>query len=59
MAKLHAPEKFSFRPNEWEEWIEEFSRYRRAMKLHKEDGETQRDTLIYVMGKPAGKSSRR
>ena len=55
MAKLHAPEKFSFRPNEWEEWIEEFSRYRRATKLHKEDGETQRDTLIYVMGKPAGK----
>lgn len=35
---------------EWEEWIEEFNRYRRATKLHKEDGDIQRDTLIYVMG---------
>ena len=50
MAKLHPPEKFSFKPNEWEEWIDEYHRYRRATKLHKEDGETQRDTLIYVMG---------
>lgn len=37
--------------NEWEEWIlEEFDRYRHATSLHKEDGEIQRDTLIYVMG---------
>ena len=58
MAKLQPPEKFSFKPVEWTEWIEEFGRYRRAMKLHKEDGETQRDTLIYVMGgKQANKIS--
>ena len=27
-----------------------FGRYRPATKLHEEDGETQRDTLIHVMG---------
>ena len=50
MAKLDPPEKFSFKPNEWVDWIEEFGRYRRATRLHKEDGDIQRDTLIYVMG---------
>ncbi len=50
MAKLDPPGNFSFKPNEWAEWIDEFHRFRRATKLHKEDGEVQRDTLIYVMG---------
>ena len=45
-----APDKFSFKPTEWLEWIEDFGRYRRAAKLHKEDRETQWDTLFDVMG---------
>ena len=50
MARYNPPEKFSFKPEEWEEWIEEFSRFRKATKLHLEDGEIQRDSLIYIMG---------
>ena len=29
---------FSFKPNEWLEWLDEFARYRNATKLHKEEG---------------------
>ena len=50
MAKFDPPPKFSFRPNEWLEWIEEFGRFRTATKLHKEDGDVQRDSLLYSMG---------
>ena len=50
MARLDPPAQFSFRASEWPEWIEEFGRFRKASKLHKEDGDVQRDTLLYVMG---------
>ena len=50
MAKFDPPPKFSFRPNEWLEWIEEFGRFRTATKLNKEDGDVQRDSLLYSMG---------
>ena len=50
MAKFDPPPKFTFKPTEWLEWIEEFGRLRTATKLHKEDGDVQRDSLLYAMG---------
>ncbi|GFN95005.1 retrovirus-related pol polyprotein from [Plakobranchus ocellatus] len=55
MMRLDPPHKFSFRPEEWPEWSMEFKRFRTAGKLHLEDGEIQRDTLIYCMGQEAEK----
>ena len=50
MARFDPPSRFSFKANEWEAWIREFKRFRTATKLHKEDGEIQRDQLLYCMG---------
>ena len=50
MQNLQPPEKFSFKPEEWSDWMKTFRRYRNASKLSKEDGVTQRDTLLYTMG---------
>ena len=50
MAKFDPPPKCTFKPPEWLEWIEEFGRFRTATKLHKEDGDVQRDSLLYAMG---------
>ena len=50
MARFDPPARFTFKPNEWLEWIDEFARFRTATKLHKEDGEVQRDALLYAMG---------
>ncbi|GFO45821.1 Pol polyprotein [Plakobranchus ocellatus] len=55
MMRLDPPRKFSFRPEEWPEWSTEFKRFRTAGKLHLEDGEIQRDTLIYCMWQEAEK----
>ena len=55
MMRLDPPKKFSFRPEEWPEWSTEFRRFRTAGKLHLENGEIQRDTLIYCMGQEAEK----
>ena len=52
---LKPPESFSFKPTEWPAWIREFRRFRNASKLAKEDGETQRDCLLYVMGRESEK----
>ena len=50
MAKFDPSPKFTLKPSEWLEWIEEFGRFRTATKLHKEDGDVQRDSLLYAMG---------
>ena len=56
MAKFDPPQKFSFKPSEWSEWIEDFNRFRKATKLHLEEGDVQRDSLIYCMdSRQAGK----
>ena len=47
---LKPPKQFSFRAEERPEWVEEFVRFRNVSKLSQEDGVTQRDTLLYVMG---------
>lgn len=55
MQGLKTPANFSFNPEEWPAWIQEFRRYRNASKLAKEDGEIQRDTLLYIMGRESEK----
>ena len=49
MAKFDPPAKFFFKANEWDSWIQEFQRFRTASKLNKEDGDVQRDSLLYCM----------
>ena len=56
MMRLDPPKKFSSGPEEWPVWSTEFrTRFRTAGMLHLEDGEIQRDTLIYCMGQEAEK----
>ncbi|KAK7102732.1 hypothetical protein V1264_020913 [Littorina saxatilis] len=50
MARYDPPQRYSYRAKDWEGWIEDYSRFRRATKLHKEDGDVQRDSLLYSMG---------
>ena len=50
MARFNQPVPFSFKPNEWLEWLDEFARFRIATKRHKEEGDVQRDSLLYAMG---------
>ena len=50
MARFNPPAPFPFKPNEWLEWLDEFARFRIATKLHKEEGDVQRDSLLYAMG---------
>ena len=50
MARFNPPAPFSFKPNEWPQWLDEFARFRIATKLHKEEGDVQRDSLLYAMG---------
>ena len=52
---LKPPEGFSFKPAEWPSWIKEFCRFRNASRLARENGETQRDTLLYIMGRESEK----
>ncbi|RUS88704.1 hypothetical protein EGW08_003519 [Elysia chlorotica] len=40
---------------DWPEWSAEFKRFRSASKLSKEDQDTQRDTLLYCMGRESEK----
>lgn len=54
MPKFNPPEPLPFdQPSKWPEWRERFERYRIAAKLHRDDGEVQVSTLIYVMGRQA------
>ena len=48
MARFNPPAPFLFKPNEWLEWLDEFARFRIATKLHKEEGDMQRDSLLYA-----------
>ena len=50
MAKLDPPSKFSFKANEWEDWIADFSEYRIATELDDNDGRVQVSALMYTMG---------
>ena len=51
MSGIKPPKPFTFVPEQWPTWIREFRRYRNASELSKKDGEIQRDTLLYVMGR--------
>ena len=50
MAQYQQPSKFSFQPAEWDDWLDDFNRFRRISFLSTQDGEHQRDALIYCMG---------
>jgi len=47
------PEKFSFKPEEWQKWTQRFERFRKAIGHDKQSGENQVSTLIYTMGEQA------
>ena len=50
MVRCNPSAPFSFKPNEWLEWLDEFARFRITTQLHKEEGDVQRDSLLYAMG---------
>ena len=51
--QVSTPEKFNFKPEDWERWIRRFERFRIASKLDKENAAAQVNTLIYSMGDEA------
>ena len=51
--QVQLPEKFSFKPEEWPEWIRRFERFSLASGNSKEDEESQVNALIYSMGDEA------
>ena len=51
MATFNPPAVFLFKPNEYLQWLGEFARFRIATTLHKEEGDVQRDSLLYAMGR--------
>jgi hypothetical protein len=50
MAKSDPPAKFSLNAREWSDWLKYFKRFCIDTKLNKEEGEVQRDGLLYSMG---------
>jgi hypothetical protein len=44
------PSNFSFKPEEWPQWIQRFGRYRRSGRLDEEEEDRQVDALLYAMG---------
>lgn len=54
MAKFGPPEPFDFsQPTEWPVWRRRFDRFRVALKLDKESGEVQINSLLYALGREA------
>lgn len=52
--QVSAPEQFNFsKPEQWQQWIRRFTRFRQASGLSEKDDETQVNTLIYTMGSGA------
>ena len=58
MMRLEPPKQFSFKAEEWPAWIREYKRFANASKLKNEEGDVQRDTLLYVMGPESDKVHR-
>ena len=50
LPQIQRPEKFSFKPEDWQRWIRRFVRFRIASELYKASEENQVSTLIYTMG---------
>lgn len=50
MYQIPAPEQFSFRPDDWNKWIDRFERFRSASGLKSKEKEEQVNSLIYLMG---------
>ena len=49
MFRVDPLQKFSFRAEERQKWCEEFRRFGSVSKLTEELGETQRESLLYIM----------
>lgn len=55
-SKFTPPDRFNFsKPSLWPEWREQFTTFRIASKLHKDDGNVQVHSLLYAMGPEATK----
>ena len=50
MARFDPPPKFSYKADEWEEWLADFDEYRITAKVDKEEGNVQISSLLYSMG---------
>ena len=53
VQQVQPPEKFNFKPEDWQRWIRHFEWYRVASALDKTSEENQVNTLIYTMGTEA------
>ena len=47
---VKAPDKFSYKAEEWPQWIRRFERYRLASDLAEKESPVQVNTLIYCLG---------
>ena len=50
LSQIQPPEKFGFKPEDWQRWVRRFERFRIASELYKASEENQVNTLIYMMG---------
>ena len=53
MYQIPAPEQFSFRPDDWQKWIDRFERFRSASGLKSKEEVEQVNSLVYLMGAQA------
>ena len=53
LQQVQPPEKFSFKPEDWQRWIRRFERYRVASAFDEASEENQVNTLFYTMGAEA------
>ena len=51
--QLTIPDKFSFKPEEWQKWIRRFERFSLASGLNTKPQEEQVNALVYAMGDKA------
>ena len=54
-AKYYPPPPFSFKAEEWKDWLEDFRDFRILTKAQEENGEFQVTSLRKCMGDPAKK----
>jgi len=50
MARFDPPPKFTYKADEWEEWLVDFDEFRITAKVNKEEGNVHISSLLYSMG---------
>jgi hypothetical protein len=53
MPKFNSSEHNFSNPSEWTDWKQRFAHFMNATKLHKEDGEIERSSLIFALVRDA------